>query len=172
MSDYLHMLWNAPRWIHTAELGMAHIQMHSLRSFWTLILPSPVVASILYALSSIAVTAIAAAIWRSASPLALRFSPLILAAVLVNPHLFIYDLLALAPLLLLLAEWSIQNATDPSTPALRILLYLAFLLPLFGPLAHWTHLQLSVLTFAALLWTIHRIATRGHKLALHESAVV
>jgi hypothetical protein len=172
MSDYLHMLWNAPRWIHTAELGMAHIQMHSLRSFWTLILPSPVVASILYALSSIAVTAIAAAIWRSASPLALRFSALILAAVLVNPHLFIYDLLALAPLLLLLAEWSIQNATDPSTPALRILLYLAFLLPLFGPLAQWTHLQLSVLTFAALLWTIHRIATRGQKLALHESAVV
>jgi hypothetical protein len=37
------------------------------------------------------------------------------------------------------------------------LLYLAFLLPLFGPLAHWTHLQLSVVVFAALLWTLRRL---------------
>jgi len=172
MRDYLQMLWNAPHWIHTAELGLAPIQMHSLRSFWMLVLPSSLGVLILYVLSSIAVIAIAAAIWRSAGPLSLRFSALVLAAVLVNPHLFIYDLLVLAPVFLLLAEWSIQNAPHPSTPALRILLHLAFLLPLFGPLAKWTHLQFSVLTFAALLWTIHRIAKPDHTLALHESAVV
>jgi hypothetical protein len=37
------------------------------------------------------------------------------------------------------------------------LLYLAFLLPLFGLLAYWTHVQLSVIVFAALLWTLRRL---------------
>jgi hypothetical protein len=36
-------------------------------------------------------------------------------------------------------------------------LYLAFLLPLFGPLAYWTRLQLSVIAFAALLQTLRRL---------------
>jgi len=34
--------------------------------------------------------------------------------------------------------------------------YLAFLLPMFGPVARWTHLQLSVVAFAAILWTLFR----------------
>jgi len=75
----------------------------------------------------------------------------------VNPHIYIYDLLALAPALLLLADWSIHNADDAHKPALVVLLYLAFLLPLFGPLAHWTHLQLSVIVFALLLWTLRQM---------------
>ena len=33
-----------------------------------------------------------------------------MAAVLVNPHLFVYDLLVLAPVLLLLADWVVRNA--------------------------------------------------------------
>jgi hypothetical protein len=51
-------------------------------------------------------------------------------------------------------------------------LYLAFLLPLFGPLAYWTHLQLSVVVFAAILWNLYRIATDSRKVAFAESAVV
>ena len=130
--------------------------MHSLRSFWTLLFRWPLAATALYLLSSIAIIALAATIWKSAAPLALRFSTLLLAAVLVNPHLFIYDLLALAPIFLLLADWSIENAPHPETPILRVLLYLAFLLPLFGPVARWTHIQLSVLIFVTLLWTLYR----------------
>jgi len=52
------------------------------------------------------------------------------------------------------------------------LLYLSFLLPLFGPLAHWTHLQLSVVVFVAIMWILHRIATASHKLAFAETGVV
>jgi hypothetical protein len=155
MRSYFEMLRSAPHWIDTAELSLAPIQMHSLRSFWTLLLPWPLAATVSYLVSSIAIIALAAAIWRSATPLALRFSALLLAAVLANPHLFIYDLLALAPMFLLLANWSIENAKGAEAPTIRVLLYLAFLLPLFGLLSRWTHLQLSVIVFAALIWVLY-----------------
>ena len=158
MRGYFEMLRNAALWIGAAELHRAPIQMHSLRSFWTLLFPWPLAATVLYLLSSIAVIAIAASIWKSDAPLVLRFSAFLLAAVLANPHLFIYDLLALAAMFLLLANWSIENAQRREIPTLRLLLYLAFLIPLFGPLARWTHLQLSVIVFATLLWTLHESA--------------
>jgi hypothetical protein len=172
MRAYLEMLLHPSRWIGAAELGLAPIQMHSLRSFWSLIIPSPEVALAFYALTSVAVVAMAASIWKSQSPLALRFSALILAAILVNPHLFVYDLLALIPVLLLATDWALAHENSASSPALKLLLYLAFVLPLFGPLSRWTHLQLSVPIFAAILWTLHRTETRGHKLASNESPVV
>jgi hypothetical protein len=157
MQTYIDMLRNLPRWIRIAEPGFSLVQMHSLRSFWELLIPWPSAAWILYILTSIAVLVIATVIWKAPLSLEVRYSALILAAVLVNPHIYIYDLLALAPALLLLADWSIHNADDAHKPALVVLLYLAFLLPLFGPLAHWTHLQLSVIVFALLLWTLRQM---------------
>jgi hypothetical protein len=150
------MLWHVSRWIGSAELGGAPIQMHSLRSFWTLLIPWPNLAFGLYILSSIAIIAIASAAWKSSSssPLALRFSALTLAAILVNPHLFVYDLLVLAPALLLLADWSLSHASSSSL--IGVLSYLAFITPLFGPLSQWTHLQLSVPVFIALLWSLSK----------------
>ena len=171
MRSYLDLFQHPSRWLAEAELNLAPIQMHSLRSFWTLLIPSPAVALMLYLLSSIAGIAIAVAIWKSPLPLPLRFSALTFAAVLVDPHFFIYDVLVLAPALLLLADWTLANEHHILTPALRVLAYLAFILPLFGPISRWTHLQLSVVAFAALLWTLCRL-TVTHKLALTESPVV
>ncbi len=176
MRAYFDTVWHISSWIGAAELSLAPIQMHSLRSFWSLLIPWPHAAFGLYILSSIVVIAIAAATWRSTSPLALRFSALTLAAVLVNPHLFVYDLLVLAPMLLLLADWILSNADHACSAALTVLLYLVFTLPLIGPLSRWTHLQLSVPVSVGLLWMLWRIAppfaTSGHKLAPQESSVV
>ena len=172
MRAYFDMLLHTARWIDTAELPLASIQMHSLRSFWSLLVPSPTVALALYLLTSIFVVAITASFWKSSSPLALRFAALTFAAVLVNPHLFVYDLLVLAPALLLVTDWMLANPRPASSPLLRVLLYLVFILPLFGPLSYFTHLQLSVVVFVATLWTLHRSVTRGHKLASDESRVV
>jgi hypothetical protein len=176
MRAYFDTLRHMSRWMGAVELNLAPIQMHSLRSFWTLLIPSPDAALALYLLSSMIVIAIAASVWKSSSLLALRFSALTLAAVLVNPHLFIYDLLVLAPALLLLVDWIVTNPTHSDRVAVTLLSYLAFVLPLFGPLSRWTHVQLSVPIFVALLWTLRRIApafaTPGHKLASHESSVV
>jgi hypothetical protein len=171
MHAYFAALQHISRAIDTAELSLAPIQMHSLRPFWSLLIPWPGVALVLYALSSIAVVALAAVVWKSSAPLALRFSALTLAAVLVNPHLFVYDLLVLAPALLLVVDWTLTNPQHPSSSALRLLAYLSFLLPLFGPLSQWTHVQLSVPAFTLLLWLLWRNSAT-HKLASNESAVV
>lgn len=157
MQAYIDMLRNVPRWIRIAEPGFSLVQMHSLRSFWELLIPWPSAAWILYILTSIAVVAIAALIWKSSLSLEVRYSGLILAAALVDPHIYIYDLLALAPVLLLLANWSINHPDHSGKPVLDVLLYAAFLLPLFGPLSYWTHLQLSVIVFVLLLWTLQKI---------------
>jgi len=177
MHAYFVTILHASRWLNSAEVPLAPIQMHSLRAFWLLLIPWPPAAFALYVLSSIVILWIASSIWKSSSPLALRFSALTLAAVLVNPHLFIYDLLVLAPAFLFLVDWTLANPQHPAAPSLQLSLYLAFMLPLLGPLSQWTHLQLSVPIFVALLWILWRqpmppFATPGHKLASTESRVV
>lgn len=173
MRAYIDTLSQLSRVNNSAELSLAPIQMHSWRAFWSLLIPWPQLAFALYVLSSVAIIGIATLVWKSSAPLALRFSALTLAALLVNPHLFIYDLLVMAPALLLLVDWTLANAHDPSSPLLQLLLYLSFLLPLFGPLSRWTHLQLSVPVFTLLLCLLwHQSVTSSHKLASDEFDVV
>jgi hypothetical protein len=173
MHAYFDTLWHISRVIGGIELSLAPIQMHSLRSFWTLLIPRPEISLALYILSSIAVILIAAEVWKSSAALALRFTALTIAAVLVNPHLFVYDLLVLAPALLLLVDWILTHQRHPATGALSLLTYLSFMLPLLGPLSRWTHVQLSVLAFVALLCLLWQVSgTPSHKLASDESAVV
>ena len=159
MGTYFDSLWHASRWIGAAEPGLAPIQMHSLRSFWTLLIPWPEAALVVYILSSIVVIGVAAAVWKSPSPLALRFSSLILAAVLTNPHLFVYDLLVLAPAILLLVDWALTHPQHWYSAVFLLLSYLVFVSTLFGPLSRWTHFQLSVPVFVALLWILWRSST-------------
>jgi Glycosyltransferase family 87 len=157
MRSYFRMLLASALQPGTTQLSLSSIQMHSLHTFWELLIPWPRAASVLYLLTVFCVIAGAALIWKSSSSLALRFSALLLAAVLVNPHLYIYDLLALAPAFLLLADWILADPENLK-PWFPVLLYLAFVLPLFGPISRWTHLQLSVIVFAALLWSLYREA--------------
>jgi alpha-1,2-mannosyltransferase len=154
MHSYIDTMLHSASRPATAELSLSPIQMHSLRTFWALLIPSPSAVWVLYILSSVTVVALAASVWKSSQSPALRFSALVLAAALVNPHIYIYDLLAFAPVFLLIADCVSIDPQSTSTPALRVLLYLAFILPLLGPLSRWTHLQLSVPIFVALLWTL------------------
>jgi alpha-1,2-mannosyltransferase len=156
MRSYLDMLLHSASRPGATELKFSPTLMHSLYSFWELLLPWPHAVWVLYILTSLAVIAMAVSIWKSSASRALAIAALILAAVLLNPHLYIYDLLALAPAFLLLADWAITHAQHTSRPALRWLLYLSFLLPMLGPVSRWTHLQLSVPAFAALLWLLWR----------------
>jgi alpha-1,2-mannosyltransferase len=177
MRSYFNMLLHSASRPVATELEFSPIQMHSLYSFWELLIPWPRGVWIFYFLSLLVVVAMATAIWKSSAPRAVCFSALILVAVLVNPHIYIYDLLALVPIFLLLADWILREPHTASSPAWRVLLYLAFVFPLVGPLSRWTHLQLSVLAFVVLLWMIWRHAsntatTAGHTLASHDSRVV
>jgi hypothetical protein len=86
-----------------------------------------------------------------------RYSALLLASVLVAPHLTVYDLVILAPALLLTADWLVERTPDASKRRLGNLLYFVYLLPLAGPLAQWTHVQLSVIAMAAALFMMARV---------------
>lgn len=171
MHSYFNVFAHPSTWISTAELSLAPIQMHSLRSFWTLLIPSPFAALLLYIASSIVVIALAVRIWKSQSSLALRFSALIFAAVLINPHLFVYDLMVLAPALLMVIDWTLESGASHRA-ALRVCLYLTFVLPLLGPLSRWTHVQLSVIAFACTLGVLYRATIRADVLASRGSLVV
>jgi len=132
-------------------------QTHSLRTFWAMLIPWPSASLALYIISGLLACALTVACWRSRASLSLRYSALLLASVLLAPHLTAYDLVILAPAFLLLSN---EVATQPGNlaiPYFELLLYLAFALPLVGPLARWTHLQLSVPVMAALLYGIWRL---------------
>lgn len=131
-------------------------QTHSLRSFWSLLLPWPHVAFGLYVVTAAAILTLAVRCWRSGVSLDLRYAALLLATVLVSPHLTVYDLVILAPAFLLLGDWVMTHRDSASS--ISMLLYACYLLFLLGPLARITHLQLSVLAMTALLWVTWRIA--------------
>ena len=125
--------------------------MHSLRAFWTMLLPWPRLAFGLYLASTLGVLILALLCWRRAASLAVRFSALLLATVLVSPHLTVYDLVILAPLFLLLGD--VASVKAGLGKKMGLLLYVCFVLPI-GPLSMWTHVQLSVPAMVALLWLI------------------
>jgi hypothetical protein len=127
-------------------------QTHCLRTLWTMLLPWPRLALALYVVTALLTLALAARCWQSSLSLSLRYSALLLATVLVAPHLTVYDLVILAPAFLLLANWIAIQPDDPGAPQLKLLLYLAYALPLLGPLARWTHLQLTVPVMLAILY--------------------
>src|SRR6201984_1975403 len=150
MRDYFHHL------VHVSsvfsQLEPRPYQMHSLRSFWAMLVPWSHLAFALYVITAVAVLAMTLYCWRTRASLNLRFAALLIATVLVSPHLTVYDLVILAPAYLLLADWIVADwCTIPGT-----LVYLCSPLPRFGPLSIWTLLQLSVPAMAAILWMIFR----------------
>ncbi len=135
-------------------------QTHCLRSFWSMLIPSAGLALALYAISAIAVLWWTIALWRQQreAPLALRYCSLLLATVLIAPHLTVYDLVILAPVLLLISDWLSAQWAQRGVRILGPLLYFVYLLPLLGPLTRWTHVQLSVIAMAACVYMIWRVS--------------
>ena len=135
-------------------------QMHSLRAFWSMLLPWQPVAFWFYVVSAVLALSLTLLCWRSHAALALKFAALLFATVLVSPHLTVYDLVILAPAFLVLADWA--RGKGSIAEWMGPLLYLCYLLPLAGPLARWTHLQFSVLAMVTLLWVLFRNSTGGY----------
>lgn len=168
MQAYGATLWHVRQLSAETEPGIAAIQMHSLRAFWSLLVPWPGVALGLYVLCCVMIVALAVQTWRSGGPIALRFSALVLAAVLVNPHLFVYDLLVLAPAFIVLVEWALEFGAREASATVLVMVYFSCMLPLIGPLSRWTRLQLSVLALAGVQWLLWKIVQGD---ATHKNSV-
>lgn len=155
---WLGMLWNVRALLPWLE--PKPYQTHCLRTFWGMIVRWPELSFALYAMSAAVVLSVVIRLWKSdqSVPLALRYSALLLATVLVAPHLTVYDLVVLAPAILLLADWLAGQESTREVGYAGTLLYLAYALPLLGILARYARVQLSVLAMTALVFVIARLS--------------
>jgi len=161
--------WGSVIWNLKAVLPLLEpkpYQTHSLRTFWAMVTPWPELSLGLYFLSTFLILAMTIACWKNERfvPLSLRYSALLLASVLVAPHMTVYDLVILAPALILLADWLVAQPHTRLTRWMAGVLYLIYVLPLFGPVSRWTHLQLSVAAMALmvyLIWSMARAKSAG-----------
>jgi hypothetical protein len=161
LRDWMHTLLNLPSLLPQLEPRI--YQTHSLRTFWTMLIPWPAVSVALYLFTALLISVLTVASWRSrlSLSLSLRYSALLLATVLLAPHLTVYDLVILAPAFLSLSDWISSQPDNATASRFKLLLYLAFVFPLLGPLARWTHLQLSVPVMSALLYGIWKLGRKS-----------
>jgi len=145
-------LWNVGAM--SALLEPKPYQTHSLRTFWSMLIPWSSLSIGLYVISATIMIVWTILVWKRSQDWALRFSLLLLATVLVSPHLTVYDLVILAPAFLLLSDWAIAHCESPETSLIGTMLYLAYVLPLAGPLLRRTHVQLSVVAMLILAYLI------------------
>jgi alpha-1,2-mannosyltransferase len=147
-------IWNVPSLL--PQLEPKPYQTHCLRTFWSMLIPWTRLSVALYIATGLMVLAITIALWSRAkgAPLELRFSVLLLASVLLAPHLTVYDLVVLAPAILLLANWKAGEPASVAATRIGLALYFVYALPLLGPLARWTHVQLSVIAMSGLVYLI------------------
>ena len=135
--------------------------LHSWRGFFEILGVSNAAATAGYAIAAVVVLGIALRVWRSDGPLPVRYSVLLIATVLVNPHGYVYDSIILMPAYLLLWNWAEEyrgrTSGDvlPSAPfqwvrkqpfatALSWLLYFCYFAPWFAIVALVLRIQLLV----------------------------
>ena len=94
-------------------------------------------------------------IWKSQAPLSVRLGVVVLASVLVNPHVILYDLTVLAlPLVWVGAYMQAAARREHAGPYWMVVYW--FFVTTFMPTAAAIGLQLSVATMVALLVLIAR----------------
>jgi hypothetical protein len=148
LTAYVQMLADSPRLMNT--LAAKPYQMHSWRAFWLLLFDAPRLSLGLYVLCSIATVAMVAQIWRRTSDPSRQMAALAIGTVLCAPHLYVYDLVLLAPVWLWLIDWYLSR--PDVEPAFGWLLYAGYAAPLASPLiARFGHIQLSTLCLVGLL---------------------
>lgn len=133
----------------------------SLRSFFKVFVPSAPAALVAYLLCAVATMYAAMRIWRSSAPFEIRSSGVVLATLLVSPHAFPYDLILLAPVFFLLANWFADHPSRPPPRAISLTLCALFVAPLLRVLPAPLRLQFSVTAMALLLMWLWQTVRSG-----------
>ena len=125
-------------------------EVHSLQGFWRMLGAHGLTLKLLAGSCSLIALGLAGRAWRSGFPSEQRWAALVLATVLVSPHLLTYDLLLLAPAVLLVAaSWIHAGNGGQGRWWLLGALYFS---PLASPLiARFTGVQTSTLVMLLLL---------------------
>jgi hypothetical protein len=141
-------------------LAIKPYQMHSIYAFLKMLIPSAPVAMALYAIAAVVCVGASYLVWRGPAPLSLRFAFVLLTTALASPHLYVYDLVILAPAFLIVADYTLAHPDDIRSKRMQKALYFAYLLPLAGLVAQVTHVQLSVVAMAALTVALFSVGRR------------
>ena len=149
LKTYLELAITLPKLNDTA-LAVKPYQMHSLRGFWYLLLGEGRLYVLLSILSILAALALFHKVQRAIQDRLTFFAICVLTAMLVNPHVYIYDSAIMAPALAVLVDFILRNGWPARV---GILVYATFVALLVAPgSSQFTHVQLSVVLLAALLW--------------------
>jgi alpha-1,2-mannosyltransferase len=149
--DFLSLL-NRLRYLDTEAYEPKEWAMHSLRPFWRMLLPSSsTLAFSLYLATALLVFLCCLRIWKSPNPLSLRFAAFLLATVLVDPHLYVYDLVLLAPALMLLVDWWLGMQAQQSR-VFTTLLYLTYSSSLLVGIAQNNFVSISTVALSVALF--------------------
>jgi hypothetical protein len=159
MRDYLDALTRTGQII--ALLEPRPYQTHSLRTFWTMMIPWPSIAFVFYVVGAVAILILLVRCWKSESKLNMKFGTLLIVTVLVSPHLTVYDLVILAPAFLLLVDSTLNHPDGNRSLRLQLLIYSCFILFLLGPIVRVIHIQFSVLAMTAMVVTAYRLCSRS-----------
>jgi hypothetical protein len=128
---------------------------------------------ILWALLSAVVIVQTIRVWRSSAPVSLRAADLLLASVLVNPHVFVYDAVVLAPALVWLAGWVYrEESTLQITKSVFVLAVYGLSLSLLVPSGALIPIQVSVLVLAGLFAVVSRDLLSDQRRTLEQPRVV
>jgi hypothetical protein len=123
--------------------------MHSISAVTNRL--SPEWGMIVWALLSTVIAFQTIRAWRSGAPASLRVAVLVVASVLVNPHVFVYDVVVLAPALVWLAGWVYREApTLHLTKSFFVLAVYGLNLSLLVPSGALIPIQVSVLVLSGL----------------------
>jgi len=138
---------------HAELLESKPFMSHSLRAV-TRLLPNGTGLPLWLALSAI-VLWYTVRVWKSAAPMGVRLGVVMLASLLVNPHVIVYDVTLLALPLLWFGAYMLEAERRSEAPAFGVLVYWLFA-ALFVPTAAIIGVQLSVPLMMALLVFISR----------------
>ena len=144
---------------HADLLEAKPFQSHSIRAL-TRLLPDPV-STIAWGVTVVALLWRTARVWRTDAPLDVRFGFVLLVAVLLNPHLLVYDATLLVLPLLWFAAWYVRSGDVGQARRYGLLSY-ALVVTLLAPTAAVIKVQVSVLL---MLWLFWRIDRRVHQMA-------
>ena len=129
--------------------------MHGLRSAVELVLGQSRLVTACWLLGAAGVVWLGRRAWARHKSPDRRFAVICLVGLVVNPHLYIYDLVLMAVPLACLAAWLVERH-DAADSSVQYLAFALVWLPLLGPLAAITHVQLTSPAMIALLWLLAR----------------
>ena len=153
MTEYLGVLWTLAR--NPALVQIYPTEVHSLRGFFQLLLPSSVALPAITLTALVAVLVIAVKTWQRGGTVAVKWGQLVILSILASPHLLTYDLVLLTIPLIAFAGWAVTHRGHPLQPWVGRLLLLLYLAPFSSNLVRIVPIQLSVVVMGLLVWTMY-----------------